>query len=74
MGLTTGGQTMIDYAKRFGFGKATGIELAGEGSGILFDADDMSEVDEATMLSARVSPSRRCRWCRLSEPSPTAAI
>ena len=31
MGLTTGGQTMIDYAKRFGFGKATGIELAGEG-------------------------------------------
>ncbi|WP_300624240.1 penicillin-binding transpeptidase domain-containing protein [uncultured Megasphaera sp.] len=49
MGLTTGGQTMIDYAKRFGFGKATGIELAGEGSGILFDADDMSEVDEATM-------------------------
>lgn len=49
MGLTTGGQTMIDYAKRFGFGKSTGIELAGEGSGILFDASSMSEVDEATM-------------------------
>ena len=49
MGLATGGETMIDYAQRFGFGKKTGIELAGEGEGILFDAGDMGPVDEATM-------------------------
>ncbi len=49
MGLATGSRTMLDYAGRFGFGKITGIELAGEGAGILFDASSMSPVDEATM-------------------------
>lgn len=49
MGLAAGGATMIDYAQRFGFGRATGIELAGEGEGILFDPSDMGPVDEATM-------------------------
>lgn len=49
LGLTTGGQTMTEYAKRFGFGKPTNIELPGEGEGILFDPKTMSHVDEATM-------------------------
>lgn len=49
IGLLTGGKTLTEYAKRFGFGKPTGIELPGEGSGILFDPDDMKEIDVATM-------------------------
>lgn len=49
IGLHTGGAILTDYAKRYGFGKATGIELPGEGDGILFNPDDMSLVDVATM-------------------------
>ncbi len=49
LGLTTGGETMTEYAERFGFGKATGIELPGEQEGILFDPKTMSPVDVAAM-------------------------
>ncbi|WP_101912298.1 penicillin-binding transpeptidase domain-containing protein [Megasphaera vaginalis (ex Bordigoni et al. 2020)] len=49
IGIHTGGKILTEYAKRFGFGKATGIELPGEGEGILFDPDKMSNIDEATM-------------------------
>lgn len=49
LGLKTGGKTMTEYAERFGFGKATGIELPGEQEGILFDANTMSLVDVAAM-------------------------
>lgn len=49
IGMLTGGKTLTEYAKRFGFGKPTGIELLGEGSGILFDPDDMKDIDVATM-------------------------
>lgn len=49
LGLRTGGATLTKYAKRFGFGKQTGIELPGEGDGILFDPDDMRDSDVATM-------------------------
>ena len=41
IGLLTGGDILTDYAKKFGFGKPTGIELPGEGSGILFDPKEM---------------------------------
>lgn len=47
--VTTGGKTLTDYARRFGFGTITGIELSGEQEGILFDPDKMSIVDTATM-------------------------
>lgn len=49
LGLTTGGETLTEYAKRFGFGKATDIGLPGEQEGILFDPKTMSPVDVAAM-------------------------
>ena len=49
IGLNTGGEILTDYAKKYGFGKPTGIELPGEGDGILFDPATMSRVDVATM-------------------------
>ncbi len=49
LGLTTGGETLTEYAERFGFGKATGIGLPGEQDGILFDPKTMSPVDVAAM-------------------------
>ncbi|MCH4187828.1 MAG: PASTA domain-containing protein [Megasphaera sp.] len=49
VGLTTGGPTLVEYAKKFGFGQPTGIELPGEGAGILFNPDTMSRVDTAVM-------------------------
>lgn len=49
IGLWLGGQTLTDYAKRFGFGQVTGIELPGEEQGLLFNPDDMVNSDVATM-------------------------
>lgn len=49
IGLLTGGKTLTEYAKKFGFGQPTGIELPGEGSGILFDPKEMRAIDVATM-------------------------
>ncbi len=49
LGLKTGGAILNDYAKRFGFGKKTGIEFPGEGEGILFVTEDMRDSDVATM-------------------------
>lgn len=49
IGLLTGGKTLTEYAVKFGFGKPTGIELPGEGAGILFNPDDMRAIDVATM-------------------------
>lgn len=49
IGLLTGGDILTDYAKKFGFGKATGIELPGEGDGLLFEPDDMRPIDVASM-------------------------
>ncbi len=49
IGLLTGGQTLTEYAEKFGFGKPTGIELPGEGAGLLFDPKEMRPIDVATM-------------------------
>ena len=49
IGLLTGGKTLTEYAKKFGFGQPTGIELPGEGSGILFDPKEMRAIDVATL-------------------------
>ena len=50
IGLWLGGEKLNEYAEKFGFGKATGIELPGEESGILFaDPKEMVSSDVATM-------------------------
>ena len=49
VGLDLGADKMTDYAKKFGFGELTGIELPGEEPGILFDPDYMVDSDIATM-------------------------
>ena len=49
IGLLTGGKTLTEYAKKFGFGKVTGIELPGEEPGLLFDPEHMKDIDVATM-------------------------
>lgn len=37
IGLTLGGQKLYDAFKRFGFGAPTGVEIAGEASGVVWD-------------------------------------
>lgn len=49
VGLEMGGEKLTEYAKLFGFGDYTGIDLPGEECGILFDPDDMRASDIATM-------------------------
>ena len=49
VGLWLGGEKLTQYAKKFGFGEPTGIELPGEESGMLFNPDDMVNSDVATM-------------------------
>lgn len=49
VGLRLGAQKLTDYAKLFGFGTPTGIELPGEEGGLLFNPDDMRDSDVATM-------------------------
>ena len=48
LGLELGGERLMNYARKFGFGERTGIELPGEESGILFDPKDMVASDVAT--------------------------
>lgn len=48
LGLKLGGERLMSYARKFGFGERTGIELPGEESGILFDPKDMVASDVAT--------------------------
>ena len=49
VGLDLGAQRLTKYAKLFGFGSPTGVELPAEESGILFDPEDMRDSDMATM-------------------------
>ncbi len=49
VGLRVGAQRMCDYAKAFGLGRATGVELPGEESGLLFEAKEMRPSDIGTM-------------------------
>ena len=48
MGQKLGKETLMDYIKKFGFGKKTGIDLNGESSGIMFKLDKMGPVETAT--------------------------
>lgn len=49
LGLRLGSTKIMEYARNFGFGHATGINLPGEEEGILFKPGDMRDVDVATM-------------------------
>ncbi|MGP1585346.1 MAG: penicillin-binding transpeptidase domain-containing protein [Schwartzia sp. (in: firmicutes)] len=49
VGLDLGAERLSAYAKRFGFGALTGIELPGEEEGILLDPEEMRDSDIATM-------------------------
>ena len=49
VGLDLGAQRLTKYAKLFGFGSPTGVELPAEESGILFAPEDMRDSDMATM-------------------------
>lgn len=49
VGLRLGAENLTKYAKLFGFGEYTGIDLPGEEQGILFEAKNMRESDIATM-------------------------
>ena len=48
LGLKLGKDTLMEYINNYGFGTKTGIDLNGEGSGILFDVSAMGNVELAT--------------------------
>lgn len=48
MGQKLGKETLMSYIRNFGFGSKTGIDLNGEGNGILFDVEKMGNVELAT--------------------------
>lgn len=49
VGMRLGREKMNQYARLFGFGQPTGIELPGEEGGILFKTEEMRDSDLATM-------------------------
>lgn len=59
VGLEMGADNLLKYASRFGFGESTGIELAGDEEGLLYDKKDMHDPEIATMAighSVTVTP------------------
>ena len=48
LGLMLGKDTLMNYITEYGFGEKTGIDLNGEGTGILFDESAMGNVELAT--------------------------
>ena len=48
LGQRLGTETLYNYVKKYGFGEKTGIDLNGEGTGILFSLDRMGPVETAT--------------------------
>ena len=48
MGFLLGKDRLFDYIKLFGFGQKTGIDLNGEGKGIIFDIKDVTDLELAT--------------------------
>ena len=49
IGLDIGAEKLTEYAKTFGFGERTGIDLPGEEAGLLFEPENMVSSDIATM-------------------------
>jgi stage V sporulation protein D (sporulation-specific penicillin-binding protein) len=48
LGQKLGTDRLFSYIENFGFGEKTGIDLQGEGKGILFDPDKIGAVETAT--------------------------
>lgn len=48
LGQRLGKEKLFSYIKNFGFGSKTGVDLTGEGSGILFSLDRVGPVELAT--------------------------
>ncbi len=48
LGQKLGTEKLFNYIDKFGFGKKTGIDLNGEGTGIIFDVEDVGPVELAT--------------------------
>ncbi|MBN8234349.1 stage V sporulation protein D [Halobacillus kuroshimensis] len=48
LGERLGKEKLFDYIDLFGFGSKTGIDLEGEGSGILFKRENVGPVEQAT--------------------------
>lgn len=48
MGFSLGKDKLFNYLKLFGFGNKTGIDLNGEGKGIIFDVSDVNDLELAT--------------------------
>ncbi len=48
IGLKLGTEKLMQYIHNFGFGEKTGIDLNGEGTGILFKTEKMGPVETAT--------------------------
>ncbi len=48
MGQRLGKERLFDYIKKFGFGSKTGIDLNGEGSGIIFDINKIGLLELST--------------------------
>ena len=48
MGQLLGKERLFDYIDKFGFGTKTGVDLNGEGKGIIFDLDQVGNVELAT--------------------------
>lgn len=48
LGDRLGKDRLFKYIRNFGFGQKTGIDLQGEGSGILFNLDKVGPVEQAT--------------------------
>lgn len=48
IGLRLGKEKLFKYIKNFGFGEKTGVDLLGESAGIVFDINDVGNVELAT--------------------------
>ncbi|WZY01082.1 stage V sporulation protein D [Bacillus sp. FSL W7-1360] len=48
LGQRLGKERLFSYIKSFGFGEKTGIDLQGEGTGILFHPDNIGPLEQAT--------------------------
>ena len=48
LGQLLGKETLFSYIDKFGFGEKTGIDLNGEGEGIIFDLEKVGNVELAT--------------------------
>ncbi len=48
MGFLLGKEKLFNYIHLFGFGEKTGIDLSGEGKGIIFNVDYVSDLELAT--------------------------